>query len=201
MRSQSRQRATAVAALSIFTGLALQVVPSYAQVFTAEQAAKGRDAYAAQCAMCHGADLLGPDAPALIGTEVMQNFDTAGGLYGYIAVAMPPQAPGRLGEETYVNILAYILEANGAQAGDEELTADIDHLGSIELAAITSAVESAATGPATEAATPQTDVPQAYTWGMKLPSVNDSAEEEEEEASVPQAYTWGQELPRVGDDQ
>ncbi len=153
------------------SGILMAAAPTQAQVFTQAQADQGEKDYGGQCAMCHGAELLGPDAPALVGTEVMHNFSTGAGLYDYISVAMPPQAPGLLDEEVYVNILAYILEANGAQAGDTPLDADPVKLAAIDLAAVTAVAPGAATdAPAVDAA-PAVVVPQAYTWGKTLPSI------------------------------
>jgi mono/diheme cytochrome c family protein len=153
------------------SGILMAATPTQAQVFTQAQADQGEKDYGGQCAMCHGAELLGPDAPALVGTEVMHNFSTGAGLYDYISVAMPPQAPGLLDEEVYVNILAYILEANGAQAGDTALDADPVKLAAIDLAAVTAVAPGAATdAPAVDAA-PAVVVPQAYTWGKTLPSI------------------------------
>lgn len=192
IRSKYLGTRTVLAAAGLF---GLWVAPASADVFTEAQAAAGKQSYATQCAMCHGDALLGPNAPALVGTEVMQNFDTAQGMYGYISAAMPPQAPGALDEEVYVNIMAYILQANGAVAGDTELTADPALLSAIKLAEVTSG--SGAAPAADGAPAPvETDVPQAYTWGKTLPSILPAAPEAEE-PSVPQAYTWGQTLPTV----
>ena len=193
MITRLRLSAIHMAVLPIFAGLAFQPSLASAEVFTAQQATAGRGDYNSQCAMCHGTALLGPDAPALVGAEVMQNFDTAAGLYGYTAVAMPPQAPGKLSEETYVNILAYILQANGAQPGDTALTADIDELDSIKLAAITSAGPGA--GNASVEAGPVIVVPQAFTWGKTLPG--GTPVESATTNAVPQAFTWGKKLPTL----
>jgi mono/diheme cytochrome c family protein len=154
------------------SGLLMAAAPSQAQVFTQAQADQGQKDYNGQCAMCHGAELLGPDAPALVGLEVMHNFSTAAGLFDYFSVAMPPQAPGLLEEETYVNILAYILKSNGAQAGDTALDADPAKLAAIDLVEVTSAGQAAASeAPAETDAPAATPVPQAYTWGKTLPSI------------------------------
>ena len=37
---------------------------------------------------------------------------------------MPPDRPGRLGDQAYLDIVAYLLQENGAPAGDRPLTAD-----------------------------------------------------------------------------
>jgi pyruvate/2-oxoglutarate dehydrogenase complex dihydrolipoamide acyltransferase (E2) component len=190
--------------------------PAWAAGFTAEQAEAGEQAYNSNCAQCHGRQLEGPEAPGLAGQDVMQNWDSAGGLYDFISVAMPPSAPGQLGEDTYLNIVAYIMEFNGAAPGDEPMTADPDHLYSISLAAETAAgaasmaAAAADAGGAAPAAAPAADapaaeasaVPQAYTWGQQLPGgaapAEPAAAPAATESSVPQAYTWGKELPAAG---
>lgn len=177
---------------------------AHAGGFTADQAAAGETAYNSNCAQCHGKQLEGPDAPGLAGSDVMQNWATAGGLYDFIHVAMPPSAPGQLGDETYLNIIAYIMKFNGAQPGDEPLTADADKLAAISLPAETQA-GAAAAAPAA-AATPDTAaaaapaVPQAYTWGKQLPggpAPGAAATPAATTPAVPQAFTWGKTLPTV----
>lgn len=176
--------------------------------FTTEQAAAGETAYNSNCAQCHGRQLEGPDAPALSGQDVMQNWATAGGLFDFIHVAMPPSAPGQLGDDTYLNIVAYIMKFNGAEPGDQPLTTDADLLASISLPAETAAGAASmaaaqadagapAAADAAEAAAP---VPQAFTWGKQLPGGPAPAEQaaagaSTAEPSVPQAFTWGKQLP------
>lgn len=89
--------------------------------FTAAQAARGRSAYAASCAMCHGAQLSGtPAGPALNDTAFREQYRdiTAGSLYAYIAGAMPSNAPGSLAADTYTDLAAFLFQANGFMAGD-----------------------------------------------------------------------------------
>jgi len=178
--------------------------------FTAEQASAGKTAYDSNCAQCHGRQLEGPEAPGLAGQDVMQNWDSAGGLYDFISVAMPPSAPGQLGEDTYLNIVAYIMQFNGAAPGDAPLTADPDLLYSVSLAtetaagaaSIAAAAADAGGAPAAAAGAPAeaetTVVPQAFTWGKQLPGGAEPAPAAEPAASaepaVPQAYTWGKDL-------
>lgn len=157
------------AVLSLIAG-ALTASSALAGGFTAEQAAAGKTAYDSQCSQCHGRQLEGPDAPALAGPDIMQNWHTAAGLYDFISVAMPPSAPGLLGEETYLNIVAYIMQFNGAQPGDTPMTADPDALAAISLVAETSGgAAPAADAAAPASAEPVVKVPQAYTWGKQLP--------------------------------
>lgn len=202
-------RITARLAVSLVAALC---VTSQAQAggFTAEQASAGKTAYDSNCAQCHGRQLEGPEAPGLAGQDVMQNWDTAGGLYDFISVAMPPSAPGQLGEDTYLNIVAYIMQFNGAAPGDAPLTADPDLLYSVSLAtetaagaaSIAAAAADAGGAPAATADAPAavetTVVPQAFTWGKQLPGGAEPAPAAEPAASaepaVPQAYTWGKDL-------
>lgn len=202
-------RITARFIVPVIAGL-LVSGPTFAAGFTAEQATAGKTAYDSNCAQCHGRQLEGPEAPGLAGQDVMQNWDTAGGLYDFISVAMPPSAPGLLGEDTYLNIVAYIMEFNGAAPGDAPLTADPDLLYSVSLAtetaagaaSIAAAAADAGGAPAAAgdapAAEPITVVPQAFTWGKQLPGGAEPAPAAEPAASaepaVPQAYTWGKDL-------
>ncbi|HLF11384.1 MAG TPA: hypothetical protein VJA26_09215, partial [Gammaproteobacteria bacterium] len=50
---------------------------------------------------------------------------TAHELVAYLGVTMPPPpaAPGSLGAQSYVNLAAFLLQANGAPPGPEPLTA------------------------------------------------------------------------------
>ena len=88
--------------------------------YTAQQAASGRSIYRGNCAICHVADLGGRnEAPQLAGSNFMGQWGdkTAGDLIGFIEATMPPNNPHGLGGESYVNLAAFILEANGAKAG------------------------------------------------------------------------------------
>jgi len=101
----------------------------YAQTtgpYTAAQAAAGRAAYQANCAGCHGADLSGQNsASALAGSLFMSSWGarTPADLVSFMEGAMPPSSPGSLGEQTYVNVTAFILDFNGARPGNDPLTA------------------------------------------------------------------------------
>ena len=94
-------------------------------VFTAAQASAGQGAYQANCASCHLADLAGQnEAPQLAGTNFRANWraKTTKDLVDYISATMPPGKPS-LPSEDYVNIAAFILRSNGAQAGTQALAA------------------------------------------------------------------------------
>ncbi|AXC50606.1 hypothetical protein DRW48_13740 [Paracoccus suum] len=160
------------AALAITSSLAMtlgSMWPGAAAAFTADQASAGKTEYTSQCAQCHGLRLEGLEAPGLFGQDVMGNWDTAGGLYEFISVAMPPAAPGQLGEAAYLNVVAYIMEQNGAKADDKELT--VADAGAVSLVAATKdgATAMAAANQETAIEAGDTNVPQAFTWGKELP--------------------------------
>jgi alcohol dehydrogenase (cytochrome c) len=95
-----------------------------AGIFTAEQAATGRQVYAASCAGCHLADLRGRnEAPQLAGNNFMNTWRsrTARDLFEYIQSTMPPTG-ANLGDAQYLAVTTYILQANGAQAGAQAFT-------------------------------------------------------------------------------
>jgi PQQ-dependent dehydrogenase (methanol/ethanol family) len=96
--------------------------------FTAEQAAAGRASYLANCAGCHLSDLRGAnEARPLVGADFMRTWGprTAQELVGFLGVTMPPPpaAPGSLGPQTYLNLAAFLLNANGASPGAAPLAA------------------------------------------------------------------------------
>ncbi len=96
--------------------------------FTEQQAAAGRASYLANCVSCHQGDLRGAnEARPLVGADFMRTWGqrTAQELVAYLGVAMPPPpaAPGSLGAQSYTNLAAFLLQANGAQAGSTPLTA------------------------------------------------------------------------------
>jgi len=92
--------------------------------FTAQQADAGRTAYQTNCAGCHAADLSGiGNALPLSGLPFTGSWGnrTVGDLVGFMEGAMPPNNPGGLGEQNYLNIAAFILQSNGARAGNQAL--------------------------------------------------------------------------------
>jgi mono/diheme cytochrome c family protein len=99
---------------------------SLSGVYSAEQADEGARVYAAQCAMCHGARLEGTvETPGLTGKFVANWAGRPlGDLFDYLARAMPQSSPGRLAPEDNARLVAFILKANGAPAGDARLPAD-----------------------------------------------------------------------------
>lgn len=95
-------------------------------VYTAAQAEEGARVYAVQCALCHGARLEGTvETPGLVGKFVANWADRPlGDLFDYLARAMPQGSPGTLAPQDNARLVAFILRANTAPAGDAPLPAD-----------------------------------------------------------------------------
>ncbi|MBU3077553.1 c-type cytochrome [Sphingomonas quercus] len=88
--------------------------------YTAEQAERGKAAYAENCAACHGETLSGIDvAPALVGSTFLSNWNntSAADLFERIQMTMPLNAPGTLGGRTVADIEAFIFQSNGFPTG------------------------------------------------------------------------------------
>src|ERR671930_87027 len=97
-----------------------------APVYTAEQADAGRAAYTASCSGCHLPDLKGSfEAPQLAGSNFLNQWGdkAVADLYAYLMASMPPTDPGGPGGEAMIDIIAYILQANGSRPGLQPLTA------------------------------------------------------------------------------
>jgi mono/diheme cytochrome c family protein len=96
-----------------------------APVFTEQQVAAGRAAYAKNCASCHMPDLSGnAEIPPLAGQTFRGTWKTrtTKDLRDYMSAAMPYGGPS-LDDESYTVITAFILSTNGAVAGMEKLEA------------------------------------------------------------------------------
>ncbi len=97
-------------------------------VFTAEQAKNGERAYQAQCATCHGADLHStePEAPDLTEGAFKFGWDgkTIANRFEQIRSTMPLGKPRNFDDQTYLDIVAYILQFNGIPSGNQKLVPD-----------------------------------------------------------------------------
>ncbi len=95
-------------------------------VYTPAQARRGEEQFEQHCASCHRRDLGGFSGPPLKGDRFLDQwrefpFDV---LFNVLRTQMPLDRPGALPPGAYLDIAAYILEANGLPAGDAELSAE-----------------------------------------------------------------------------
>jgi alcohol dehydrogenase (cytochrome c) len=104
-----------------------RVDPAPLASFTPDQAAQGKTVYAAQCGNCHGRNLSGSEfATPLNGTAFSLNWGgkSAAALFTFVRTRMPPTAVGSLTPEATAGVVAYLLQVNGAKAGETALAAD-----------------------------------------------------------------------------
>jgi alcohol dehydrogenase (cytochrome c) len=94
-------------------------------VYTEAQAARGRSLYSRHCALCHGNRLQGASSTALAGARFMQKWGRGNHnvdeLYYITRTQMPFGAGGTLTRQQYIDIVAYILKANGYKSGAQPL--------------------------------------------------------------------------------
>jgi len=95
--------------------------------YTLAQAAAGEAAYQQQCAACHGDNLEGFElAPSLSGNFFTRRW--GGKAVSELAAElrrMPPEQVEGLDDRVYSNILAYLLQQNGAEAGENPLPTEV----------------------------------------------------------------------------
>ena len=92
--------------------------------YTEEQAKRGGELYAKQCAGCHGTMLTGgEEAPPLAGGGFVANWNglTLGDLFERTRTTMPQNDPSRVSRQGHADILAYVLSVNKFPAGKSEL--------------------------------------------------------------------------------
>jgi PQQ-dependent dehydrogenase (methanol/ethanol family) len=92
-----------------------------------EQAARGKTDYDKSCANCHGQDLSGRDpAPALTGDTFGLHWvgRSVDDFFGKIHSTMPQGKPESLSRQSYLDISAFLLQANNVSVGKEALKDD-----------------------------------------------------------------------------
>ena len=131
------------AALTLSIGAAAAPTPqasasqsAWDGVFNQEQRERGKTAYDAQCARCHGETLGGGEnSPALVDDAffAIWNGKTVGELVERVRVTMPSDGPGKISRRHCIDISAYLLSANGFPTGDGELPTELDTLSQIAI--------------------------------------------------------------------
>lgn len=93
--------------------------PPIPVLFTEEQADRGRTAFDEVCSDCHTtSEFRGRTFQSNWGHRTVYSF------FRTIRSTMPDDNPGGLEEETYLDVVSYILRINGHEAGTAEMTAD-----------------------------------------------------------------------------
>ena len=105
-------------------------------VYTEAQAQRGQALYTQHCASCHGEDLsAGTEAPPLAGDVFLSGWkgNTLGGLFEKMSTMMPQTDPGSLSAAQNAEILAYMLSAGKARAGEIDLKGEAELLKQIRI--------------------------------------------------------------------
>jgi S-disulfanyl-L-cysteine oxidoreductase SoxD len=96
-------------------------------IYSPAQAERGKELYAANCALCHARNLSGtPAGPPLAGAAFTQKWNnrSLGELFDYMQLLMPVFNPGGLTRKQNAEILAYMLEFNEFPSGRADLSSD-----------------------------------------------------------------------------
>ena len=121
--AQVHQAATFEAAAAALTTPAELAVSAPPALYTVAQAATGHSKYLGNCAMCHGATLMGRSGPSLKGPHFAsaKSAYTVSDVFNIVAQNMPAMNPGSLQKDDYVQVMAYLLQQNGYPAGTTAL--------------------------------------------------------------------------------
>jgi mono/diheme cytochrome c family protein len=116
----------------VSVGAGAQSTSTESGVFTAEQAKSGERSYQTHCAGCHGLNLrkTDPEAPDLTDSPFRFGWQgkTLGERFEKIRSTMPKPGARSLDDQTYLDIVAYLLQFNGVPTGAEKLLPNIDAL-------------------------------------------------------------------------
>jgi len=105
-------------------------------VYSEDQARRGETQYGRNCQSCHGADLSGnpvDEIPALAweGFLTQWNERSVKDLFDTVKRAMPKDNPGSLNQRAYVDVIAYLLQANKFPSGSRDLSLNPEALAQI----------------------------------------------------------------------
>lgn len=114
---------------------AAPIINGVPPTFTTAQAARGKKAYVATCAVCHGTTMTNGSYGTPLAGQYFKNKWSHRSVHAFLdrARTMPPSAPGSLKADAYADIVAYILEVNGFKAGGAPLRAGDAALDKMEL--------------------------------------------------------------------
>ena len=94
--------------------------------FLPSQAARGEKLFGETCALCH-------EPGTLVGQGFVENWSDRRvyDLYALVRSTMPLDRPGQMKETEYLDIIAYLLQANKFPSGPKDLSLNTDALAQI----------------------------------------------------------------------
>lgn len=102
-------------------------------VYTEAQATRGARQYGRACEQCHGVNMAGDpveEIPSLVLDSFMSDWNgkSVKDLFETMRRSMPKDNPGSLGTGAYIDLVAYLLQANKFPSGAKELSRTPDQL-------------------------------------------------------------------------
>lgn len=99
--------------------------------YSAAQAGRGQQIYENTCGTCHGGG-------ELIGQRFVDSWNDRRvyDLYSVVRATMPLDKPGGMKDQEYLDVLAYLLQANHAQPGSDSLSTDSTSLRKTKIAVV-----------------------------------------------------------------
>ncbi len=91
--------------------------------YTTRQASRGNGLFRDNCVSCHASSEFAGSS-----FERRWRNRSVADIYEFLLYSMPDDNPGGLPEQTYADIVAYMLELNDFPAGDAELPTSMDAL-------------------------------------------------------------------------
>ncbi len=91
--------------------------------YTSPQASRGDGLFRDNCVSCHSSS-------EFMGSSFQRRWrnPAVGDIYEFVLYSMPDDNPGGLPEQTYADIVAYMLSMNDFPSGDAELPTSLDAL-------------------------------------------------------------------------
>lgn len=138
--------ATADQVTAILAGLPKPAGPKlsvWSGVYTKAQSKRGEEIHSGACAACHGTRLNGagqpdmPPSPAIARATFLRKWagQTVAALFVFVRTKMPPDNPGTLTDQEYIDAVAHMLAVSNLPAGDKELAPDPSTLAGIAIEA------------------------------------------------------------------
>lgn len=124
--SKSRQSCLVAACLAV---AAVTVASAPNDVYFGDsQSQRGESLYQMHCSACHGDDLQGKTAVTLVGAGFLARWSheehSVDDLLYIVRTQMPYGEPNKLTKSEYLDIVTFILKANGFPGGGEDLPLD-----------------------------------------------------------------------------
>jgi mono/diheme cytochrome c family protein len=87
--------------------------------YTDEQARRGKTIFTSSCSGCHVLDAASssPARLPLAGSGVLEKWRTVGDLHSKVRRTMPANNAAGLGDDAYLDVVAFLLQSNGVRAG------------------------------------------------------------------------------------